>query len=198
MAKLVRESPHKKIEVDLDREYMVFGRSDGCDVVIEDPEMSREHCGVRHYSDDRFTVIDFGSRNGTFVNDERIFEEHKLAHGDRLRMGRRAEFVFTDPEHDPTPETAAATPPEDDKKKAAETPRAEEEPPQPTEKTAEATVPAGGRPAPLLSAPADNALSRALDDVQKDLQQRSYHSVLQDIVRTTRKKRDDNQPNKYW
>ena len=116
---LIRVSKSQTIDIPLNQQQMTFGREEFCDVVFEnDPQVSREHCGFRRYSDGIVTVTDFGSRNGTFVNDARIFEETHLNHGDRVRLGKYAEFTLkvpgaTEPQPEPEPEAKSSprTPP---------------------------------------------------------------------------------------
>ncbi len=49
---------------------IVLGRA-GTDVVLEDPQVSRQHCALEVHGANAF-LIDLGSRNGTFVNNERV------------------------------------------------------------------------------------------------------------------------------
>ncbi len=72
-------------EVKLEKKPMTIGRSPKADLVIEDEKASRLHCGIR-WQDDEFTVKDLASKNGTFVNDERI-ESHTLQPDDVIRVG---------------------------------------------------------------------------------------------------------------
>jgi pSer/pThr/pTyr-binding forkhead associated (FHA) protein len=73
----------------------LVGRSETCDVAVPGhSEVSREHCGVRQYSDGVITVDDLGSKNGTHINGVRIFEETKLTEGDVIRLSKHVEFVF--------------------------------------------------------------------------------------------------------
>lgn len=69
-----------------------LGRSSGCTIVLDDSEVSRTHARVE-VVDGTFVVVDCGSRNGTFVNGERV-ERATLAFGDKLRVGGTT-FVFT-------------------------------------------------------------------------------------------------------
>lgn len=70
----------------------VVGRGHDCTLYFDDDMLSREHAEI-HVSDDRVTIRDLGSRNGTFVNGIRITEETELRHGDRIRLGL-TEAVF--------------------------------------------------------------------------------------------------------
>ncbi|MCL4545262.1 MAG: DUF3662 and FHA domain-containing protein [Chloroflexi bacterium] len=61
-----------------------IGRDYANDLVIEDPTVSRAHARV--FWDQGFFVEDLGSRNGTFINNERVQRWH-VAPGDHVRLG---------------------------------------------------------------------------------------------------------------
>jgi FHA domain/zinc-ribbon domain len=63
-----------------------IGRSPDCDIFLDDVTVSRQHA-VLGRSDDRFTIEDQGSLNGTFVNRKRI-ERAELSDGDELQIGK--------------------------------------------------------------------------------------------------------------
>lgn len=69
----------------------VIGRVDSCDISLTDSSVSSEHARLTKDADG-WRVANLLSTNGTFINGKRISNE-KLAHGDRLRLGR-VEFVF--------------------------------------------------------------------------------------------------------
>jgi pSer/pThr/pTyr-binding forkhead associated (FHA) protein len=58
----------------------------GADVELVDPDVSRRHAAF-HQVDSGIGVEDLGSRNGTFVNDQKISGIAALAKGDRVRFG---------------------------------------------------------------------------------------------------------------
>ncbi len=65
---------------------VVIGRSRTCDLCVPSADASRRHCEVA--GDGREYVIrDLGSRNGTFVNGERLIRERRLRPGDRIEIG---------------------------------------------------------------------------------------------------------------
>jgi two-component system response regulator AtoC len=67
---------------------VTFGRSRGAIVSVKDDDVSRLHARVKR-SGDAIEVEDLGSRNGTWVNGERIETQRprRLAAGDELKMG---------------------------------------------------------------------------------------------------------------
>ncbi|WP_024800915.1 FHA domain-containing protein [Nocardia sp. BMG51109] len=71
-----------------DRERVTIGRSQQADLTLSwDAEVSRLHASLE-YLGAHWTIVDDGlSRNGTFVNGERLVGRRRLAPGDRIRMG---------------------------------------------------------------------------------------------------------------
>ncbi len=69
----------------------VLGRSRRCDIVLTDPNVSRQHAEIRR-QDDGFMLVDLGSTNGTRVN-RRDVKQVVLQHGDRIELGT-TEFLF--------------------------------------------------------------------------------------------------------
>ena len=65
---------------------LTLGRSPECDLPVDSPRASRVHARVS-MKDDRVVVTDLGSKNGTFVNGERVEAERPLRPGDRLDVG---------------------------------------------------------------------------------------------------------------
>jgi hypothetical protein len=67
---------------------VTVGRGEACDLrLLLDPEASRLHAQLERLGDTWVVVDDGLSRNGTFVNGERIAGRHRLANGDVLRCG---------------------------------------------------------------------------------------------------------------
>lgn len=72
-------------EIPVEGKMVVFGRSDDCDVVLVDPNVSRRHAHAIILNG-MVAVVDLGSSNGTLVNGipiSRIF----LMDGDELQLG---------------------------------------------------------------------------------------------------------------
>jgi Mg-chelatase subunit ChlD len=65
-------------------------------IVIPESTIGRRHALIE-YKDYSFWIIDQGSINGTFVNDQPVSTEIRLKHGDRIRL-HKCEFEFSMPE----------------------------------------------------------------------------------------------------
>jgi S-DNA-T family DNA segregation ATPase FtsK/SpoIIIE len=79
----------------LDRPKIVLGRSDS-DIVLADPEISRQHAVVEIYAD-KFLVRDLNSTNGTFIGDRRITAEEVENQGEFRVGGSRMMLIVTTP-----------------------------------------------------------------------------------------------------
>ncbi|MEW6209253.1 MAG: DUF3616 domain-containing protein [Acidobacteriota bacterium] len=71
---------------EINKPEVQIGKGPRNDVVIADPAVSTSHAVLR-FVDNVYTIADVGSRNGTFVNSERITDPKKLAHGDVIGVG---------------------------------------------------------------------------------------------------------------
>jgi pSer/pThr/pTyr-binding forkhead associated (FHA) protein len=66
---------------------ITIGRSEENDVTINDMHASRHHLQIIQHDDGHFTLSDFGSTNGTFVNGQKISGEIPLDTNDFVRIG---------------------------------------------------------------------------------------------------------------
>lgn len=64
----------------------LIGRAEDCQLRPRSDLISRYHCVIMA-DDGLVTVRDFGSKNFTYVNDERLIGECELKPGDRLKVG---------------------------------------------------------------------------------------------------------------
>lgn len=64
-----------------------IGRSSDATIMLEDPEVSRLHAKVTRTAAGTFEITDLQSRNGTYLNGQRIKGTHALAYGDKIRVG---------------------------------------------------------------------------------------------------------------
>jgi len=78
-----------KVSVD----QITLGRGGGADVRLVDEGISRFHCRIV-VDDDVLYVEDLKSRNGTFLNGERI-NRRKLEDGDKIQLGRTTVLKFS-------------------------------------------------------------------------------------------------------
>jgi DNA-binding winged helix-turn-helix (wHTH) protein len=93
--------------VPLGRGEHLIGRSGQSAVPIEDMTISRQHARIR--VDEQVTLVDLGSRNGTYVNGERVKDPRVLCHGDRLTIGSVVLTVLlTQHDHSTTEHVAQA------------------------------------------------------------------------------------------
>ena len=74
-------------------EQITMGRGGSADVRLVDEGISRFHCRIKVDGDDLY-VEDLQSRNGTFLNGERI-SRRKLEDGDKIQLGRTTVLKFS-------------------------------------------------------------------------------------------------------
>jgi len=64
-----------------------IGRGDGCSVMLDSRSVSRLHALIQQREEGDFSLVDLGSRNGSFVNSQRVSVPVLLNDGDRLTFG---------------------------------------------------------------------------------------------------------------
>jgi pSer/pThr/pTyr-binding forkhead associated (FHA) protein len=87
-------------EFQIPQNSSLIGRSANCDITVEAETLSREHARISR-QDNELTLQDLHSTNGSFVNDNQIFEQVALQPGDILRFGQER-FSLTSSERDAT------------------------------------------------------------------------------------------------
>lgn len=98
---LTRGAPAQELEVSA--EAFTVGRQPDNQLVIEDTQISKHHCRL-FLKDGHWHVEDLKSRNGTFVNGERITAIQALKPGDAVRVGT---VTIQVPEHGRHPQREA-------------------------------------------------------------------------------------------
>ena len=115
----------KKIPLTQDKDEWVIGRDTDCPIVIPSAVVSRKHASIQKKWGG-IVIQDLGSKNGTFVNSEKISEK-QLKDGDLIVLGT-VQILFRNPEDvdvesitkeykkkelglEPKPEEKPATPP---------------------------------------------------------------------------------------
>lgn len=81
------------IELPLKKEYSIFednisiGRNKNNQIVINNSTISKEHC-IIFINSNLYYIKDCGSKNGTFVNGERVDNERELYSNDIISLGK--------------------------------------------------------------------------------------------------------------
>src|SRR5260370_12698807 len=84
-----------------------IGRTPDNTIPLPGNHVSRQHAIVRCHNGYQYQIMDLGSRNGTFVNDQRVVMPVTLESGARVRIAHY-ELVFDrTPDDDPTANVAA-------------------------------------------------------------------------------------------
>jgi pSer/pThr/pTyr-binding forkhead associated (FHA) protein len=73
-------------EIPITETEFIIGRGENCHLRPASDRVSRKHCAI-YRKEGQVTVIDFGSTNHTYVNDEQVVAERELKNGDRLKVG---------------------------------------------------------------------------------------------------------------
>lgn len=73
------------------RETTIVGRDPACDIVVSDVLVSRRHAQFK-IAESKLFVRDLSSKNGTFVDDERV-DEREVRCGQRIRFAGVSFFV---------------------------------------------------------------------------------------------------------
>ena len=87
----------------------VIGRDPGCNLRTASAMISKRHCAVLVKNGQVF-LRDFGSTNGTFVNDEPVKGEIRLKDGDVLKVGPLSFKVVIEGQPSPTKPTPPPKP----------------------------------------------------------------------------------------
>lgn len=66
---------------------MKIGRAEHNELVLPDPTVGSTHAILRAQGNE-YTIVDFGSRNGVFVDNARINQSHVLRNGDVIKIGQ--------------------------------------------------------------------------------------------------------------
>jgi pSer/pThr/pTyr-binding forkhead associated (FHA) protein len=89
---VVAQGVHQGKTIPIPVAQFLIGRDEACQLRPSSPAISKRHCALLVKSGKVF-VRDFGSTNGTFVNDEQVSGEVEVKHNDKIRVGP-LEFVL--------------------------------------------------------------------------------------------------------
>ena len=83
-----RPDEQRIVELAPSTERATIGRQEECDIAVpEDPSVSRVHAVLERIGNEWTLVDDGSSRNGSFVNGQRVHGRQLLRDGDLLRIG---------------------------------------------------------------------------------------------------------------
>ena len=103
---LLGKNDGKEIPVAVKR--FLIGRADDCHMRPKSEAISRNHCAILvNEEEDQVVLRDLNSRNGTYLNGERIKSDMSLESGDHLQIGR-LEFEVVIKDRKPVPQPVAA------------------------------------------------------------------------------------------
>jgi len=79
----------------IDRDHIIIGREESCDIVLPSRQVSRNHARIRR-SGGRHILEDLGSKNGTYVNGRELTEPYILQDGDEIQIALSFKLFFVD------------------------------------------------------------------------------------------------------
>jgi len=103
---VVASGVHEGKAIPITTPQFVIGRDEQCQLRPASPAISKRHCALMVRGGQVF-VRDFGSTNGTFVNDQLVQGEVELQDGDRLKVGPLDFTVGLERTAAPAPKAAA-------------------------------------------------------------------------------------------
>ena len=90
---IIGRGPNPNQEYTLTQAQTTIGRGATNDLVLPDPEVSRRHAQIVRDADG-YSIEDWGSTNGTFVNGQRITARTPLEDGDEIDLGESISMTF--------------------------------------------------------------------------------------------------------
>jgi pSer/pThr/pTyr-binding forkhead associated (FHA) protein len=82
----VLKGPSEGKEITISVSKFFIGRGEDCHLRPKSDAISRHHCAII-ITDSQIAIRDFGSKNGTYVNDQRVENVTILNNGDKLVVG---------------------------------------------------------------------------------------------------------------
>ena len=90
----VKKGPQEGQSYSLVATMVTIGRDPMADIVITDPEVSRQHARLTR-TESGYEIQDLGSTNGTFLDGQRLGgEPHQLSPGQIIAMGSNVSLVY--------------------------------------------------------------------------------------------------------
>jgi len=74
---------------------ITIGRHPSCDFVLNDKSISLRHARIS-YKDGKWWLTDLKSKNGSYLNSERINDRRLLAENDQIKLGSESFVIYWD------------------------------------------------------------------------------------------------------
>jgi two-component system, cell cycle response regulator len=71
----------------IDKEEVLIGRDSSCEIILEDPLVSKIHSRITMEEDKIFRIEDLGSTNGTYLNKKKLSKPAQIYYSDRIMFG---------------------------------------------------------------------------------------------------------------
>ncbi len=110
---MILKGKHKNedLTIELKQGEQTLGRSSNCDISVKESTLSKRHAKLI-FDNEKLSVADLESSNGTYVNGIKINTQTLLSPGDELRFGK-LDFKLVDPNNPETEFRAGTTTPEE-------------------------------------------------------------------------------------
>ncbi|MCU0475415.1 MAG: FHA domain-containing protein [Anaerolineae bacterium] len=90
---VVMDGPEANKSYPMEKDVVVVGREDHCDIVLRERQISREHIRVTQ-EDGHYFVHDLSSRNGTWVNGKKLEGSQELYDNDEIHIALAVRLQF--------------------------------------------------------------------------------------------------------
>lgn len=74
-------------------DHILIGRGEDCDIIVSDRQVSRHHA-LLNFDNGVTQIEDLGSKNGTYVNGEKLLGPRKLFEKDEIQIAFFQSFLF--------------------------------------------------------------------------------------------------------
>ncbi len=92
---IIEEGEHIGLRVTIDKDELVIGRGEECDLTLNDRAISRQHARIWREGE-AYYIEDLGSKNGTWVNGEPLQQPRVLVDGDKIQLALTVRIAFTE------------------------------------------------------------------------------------------------------
>lgn len=65
----------------------IIGRETSCDIIIDDPLISKKHCKISLSDEGHYHIEDLDSTNSTYLNGKLLKKIAQISYGDRIIIG---------------------------------------------------------------------------------------------------------------